>query len=351
MQPRRQHPRVNPEASQVLTYLTVLTSAQSDEIHLPIVIPSSVLYDYLTMHKRHTPGHGFTIIELLIVIVVVAILATISIVAYRGIQDRARASEVAAGLIQAKKKLELYKVDNGSYPTTGNLSAADVKDSDVAYQYTSEGSTYCITGTVGTTSYKATNTGNPEQGGCAGHGQGGVAAITNLAKSPRGASASYISSNDSTVWEVTRNITVPATPDGITSAAQSRLVGSSPYILSMFDIDGLGNTGGITRSFSAWVRVNASGYSLMNNTSYWTVQSLPANTWARVQTIVPFPGTSWSIIYIRKDSGIPAASDRAWITGIMSVEGTQHYAFADGNSPNWIWNGTPNSSSSTGPAF
>jgi len=102
------------------------------------------------MHKQHKVSAGFTIVELLIVIVVIAILATISIVAYRGIQDRARASEVSAGLTQAKKKLELYKVDNGTYPTTGNLSAADVKDTDVSYQYTSDGTTYCLTGTVGT---------------------------------------------------------------------------------------------------------------------------------------------------------------------------------------------------------
>lgn len=309
------------------------------------------MYNELTMHKQNTRRLGFTIVELLIVIVVIAILATISIIAYRGIQERARASEAAAGLTQAKKKLELYKIDNGSYPTTGNLSAADVNDSDVSYQYTSDGSTYCLTGTVGTTSYKASNTGNPEQGGCAGHGQGGVAAITNLAKSPRGTNASYINSNDSTVWEVTRNITVPATPDGITTAAQSRLVGSNPYVLSMYDIDGLGNSGGFTRSISAWVRVNASGYSIMNSISNWAVQSLPANAWVRVQTIVPFPATSWSGIYIRKDSGAPAPTDRAWITGIMSVEGTQHYSFADGNSPNWIWNGMPNNSSSTGPAL
>lgn len=40
--------------------------------------------------KRHA---GFTIVELQIVIVVIAILATISIVAYNGIQQRARDSQ------------------------------------------------------------------------------------------------------------------------------------------------------------------------------------------------------------------------------------------------------------------
>lgn len=38
--------------------------------------------------------NGFTIVELLIVVVVIAILASISVVAYTGIQDRARRSKV-----------------------------------------------------------------------------------------------------------------------------------------------------------------------------------------------------------------------------------------------------------------
>lgn len=39
--------------------------------------------------RAFTKSSGFTIVELLIVIVVIAILATISVVAYTGIQSRA----------------------------------------------------------------------------------------------------------------------------------------------------------------------------------------------------------------------------------------------------------------------
>lgn len=59
---------------------------------------------------------GFTIVELLIVIVVIAILATISIVAYTGIQARARDSGRIAKVKDIAKALELYKIDNGGYP-------------------------------------------------------------------------------------------------------------------------------------------------------------------------------------------------------------------------------------------
>lgn len=65
---------------------------------------------------------GFTIVELLIVIVVIAILAAITIVAYNGVQARARTS---AGLTLAgniAKKAEVFNSVNGSYQTYCQLT-------------------------------------------------------------------------------------------------------------------------------------------------------------------------------------------------------------------------------------
>jgi general secretion pathway protein G len=59
---------------------------------------------------------GFTIVELLIVIVVIGILAAITIVAYNGIQARAYDTRRAAEVSNVKKVLELYMLDNGVYP-------------------------------------------------------------------------------------------------------------------------------------------------------------------------------------------------------------------------------------------
>lgn len=69
---------------------------------------------YTTSKKRVTGG--FTIVELLIVIVVIAILATISIVAYRGVQDRARNAQRLSDAKTIVKALELYKAQTGEYP-------------------------------------------------------------------------------------------------------------------------------------------------------------------------------------------------------------------------------------------
>jgi prepilin-type N-terminal cleavage/methylation domain-containing protein len=56
---------------------------------------------------------GFTIVELLIVIVVIAILATISIVAYNGVQARARDSKRVSDAAQIKKSLLAYDAIHG----------------------------------------------------------------------------------------------------------------------------------------------------------------------------------------------------------------------------------------------
>jgi prepilin-type N-terminal cleavage/methylation domain-containing protein len=62
---------------------------------------------------------GFTIVELLIVIVVIGILAAITIVAYNGIQSRSNSAKVQQDLKSMQKLVELYKAENGSYPSSG----------------------------------------------------------------------------------------------------------------------------------------------------------------------------------------------------------------------------------------
>lgn len=64
----------------------------------------------------HKGINGFTIVELLIVIVVIAILAAISVVSYSGIQARARDASTDQAISSMKKTLEIYKADNGMYP-------------------------------------------------------------------------------------------------------------------------------------------------------------------------------------------------------------------------------------------
>jgi type II secretion system protein G len=76
---------------------------------------------------------GFTIVELLIVIVIIGILAAITIVAYNGIQTRAKNTQRQSDIVTIAKALEVYYADKGQYPagsgsTTINASWSTTAD-------------------------------------------------------------------------------------------------------------------------------------------------------------------------------------------------------------------------------
>ena len=68
---------------------------------------------------------GFTIVELLIVIVVIAILASISVVAYAGIQNRANDTAVQSDISNYAKKVMLAHAESGEYPA-GRSTASPI---------------------------------------------------------------------------------------------------------------------------------------------------------------------------------------------------------------------------------
>lgn len=68
------------------------------------------------MHNVGAAKKGFTIIELIVSIVVIAILAVIMIVSYSGIQQRSRDSERSSDITQIKIALEKYHAERSSYP-------------------------------------------------------------------------------------------------------------------------------------------------------------------------------------------------------------------------------------------
>lgn len=71
--------------------------------------------------KKMKAERGFTIVELLIVIVVIGILAAIVIVAYNGVTNRAKGTKAQATGSSIQKKLEAYNAEVGNYPATYSL--------------------------------------------------------------------------------------------------------------------------------------------------------------------------------------------------------------------------------------
>ena len=74
-------------------------------------------------------SRGFTIIELLVVVVIIGILATVTIVAYNGIQQRARNSQTATAVRDYLNAMSVYASDhNGAYPTFASVYFACLGD-------------------------------------------------------------------------------------------------------------------------------------------------------------------------------------------------------------------------------
>jgi len=96
------------------------------------------------MKSLRNRSSGFTIIELLIVIVVIAILAGLVLNAFGNIQARARDTERRNDINAIHTQLELYHGDNSSYPAAladlENLNAealvAPGTDEDYTYATT-----------------------------------------------------------------------------------------------------------------------------------------------------------------------------------------------------------------------
>lgn len=95
---------------------------------------------------RYWSGLGFTIVELLVVIVVIGILAAVTIVSYMGVTQKATKVTLESDLSNATKQIELFKAENSSYPTANNCTNTQPTEicirpsGDNNYSYSSDNS-------------------------------------------------------------------------------------------------------------------------------------------------------------------------------------------------------------------
>jgi prepilin-type N-terminal cleavage/methylation domain-containing protein len=321
-------------------------------------------------YKRQS---GFTIVELLIVIVVIGILAAITIVAYTGIQQRAQASSAQAALSQANKKLGEYMVLNSAYPADltsfKSLLGSSVASTD--YQYSVNNAvnpaTYCVTATTGTTSYKSDSVATqPTAGACAGHGSGGAVAITNMITNPSAElNLTDIVGNASTVtrdtgWTASGTYSFLVTPNSGGTNDSFLAIGGGTGGMR------LGLEAGKTYTVSATINLTAAQTGTLHTTArrilafnrigagaYTSVQSAAATNaigTTRLSLTFTLPAGATEA-FIRFENGAFLGGGTVSYDAIMLNEGSVLNNFADGNSVGWAWTGAANVTTSTGPAL
>lgn len=117
---------------------------------------------------------GFTIVELLVVIVVIGILAAITIVAYTGISQKAIASSLQSDLTNASTQLKMFQVENSAYPAANNCPTPGVTEiclkfspgnTFVGYSASNQSNsqTFLLIANNGNIAYRVTNNSAPTQ--------------------------------------------------------------------------------------------------------------------------------------------------------------------------------------------
>lgn len=300
------------------------------------------------MQKWAQKQTGFTIVELLIVIVVIGILAAITIIAFNGVQQKAKIASIQSGLESSAKQLESYKVTNGSetYPT--DTTTAGLKPSN-GTSYSPylvnndvQPAQYCLTSSNDSLFYSISSTHRtPMPGTC----------VTNLANGP-----GLDTTADTNIWNinsgVTRNNVTSPTHDGTGAMSLLRTGTGDNFIEYVFT-----GTPGKTYTVSLWIYMTVNGVT-GNSRHLWPynqsggtpVIDIPYDTsklnqWQRLTTTITLVNPQLSIRLYPVSGATPF-----YVDSLMITESSTGYTYGDGDSSGWYWNGASHASSSTGPA-
>lgn len=306
------------------------------------------------------PRSGFTLVEIIVVLVVLGILATITVVSYAAVTKDARHEAVIADAQGVGSLLTKFKAANGRYPDSlSELTESPAGESTYQYSYKASDNTYCVTASSSESSaYITSDRTKARDGGCPGHGVNGEAAVVNLATNPNatttqgfgfaGASGgmsvqasggvsggafmrrSFTAAGNGGSYFGTSTTNLGVTP-GKTYTA-SMYVKSSKTVQQRIAIEWKDSSSILSSATASYVNIGTS-WQRLNVTAV-----APANA-VRATVTVYTPGTPW------------AAGDYQDLDAVMVTEGSTLYKYVDPDSSgsNWVWDGTANASTSRGP--
>lgn len=300
---------------------------------------------------------GFTIVELLVVIIVIGIIAGIIVVSYSAVTQSARKQAVKTDAQAIASQINKYKSDKGSYPS--DLSEIQIPSgvtSTFQYAYNETAGSYCVTASVkGASAFVKSGSVVASEGGCPGHGINGEVAITNLASNPSGevGSTGVSGYNSSPISRVTGgapsgNYLFSTTTNSSTVSQgiiHTITTSAKPNQVYTCSLALRGTAGAVI--VSGRPATAAGGYISENlGTKTYTLTS----NWQRLALTFTTPDTT-GILRIQVRTQAPIVNVNIQTDAIMCVEGDQEYQYADGSLDNWMWSGQEHLSSSYGPAL
>lgn len=313
---------------------------------------------------------GFTIVELLIVVVVIAILAAVTIIAYNGIQNRARTSAVSSAASQAGRQLLTYAPVNGdTYPTEAQFQLSsfrlgtlklpeDTPEATYDYFVSDDQKSFCLSVTNTNASpeiaYAMTQEGSEVPGRC----------VENFVANPS--------------FEVDRSGWYYNTPGlhGMGGTPSTPTTGYTGQNALRYTFNGSGYFSGFgpytqvanlspgtPYSMSVWVRASmAASYGIVaerrnaSNASIGTISSSALSVgpsgWTRIQLDIP-PTTDLSKITfcIYGSASSVVSGDYVEWDGAMLTAGAEATYYPVGADSNWAWKSTANTQPVFGPAL
>lgn len=79
---------------------------------------------------------GFTLIELMVALIVLAILATLAFSIYRNYVDKAKVTIAEHAVVEARQNLDLYNMDNGKFPDSIDFTTCRDENSRTVFSTT-----------------------------------------------------------------------------------------------------------------------------------------------------------------------------------------------------------------------
>lgn len=310
--------------------------------------------------------NGFTIVELLIIVAVIAILASITIVSYNAVTKNSREQSVTADLQTVASTLTKAKAENGSFPDSANFSAIEKAntsgDTSYSYVFDTVNGTYCLEATAYGRTFHLTGTNaKVVEGDCA---AAGTVTVINRMRDP---SVTTLPTANMTITGVSIG-----TPVIVNNASQAHsgntflrvpITGSGSsvieYTLSSTAVDStlLPNT-----PYTLSAKIRPSKALVFNAQFTWTNSS--GTTQTDSPTVINATANAWTTLAITGQSATPVtvkmrvstASGSNWANGdtldldsLMLTEGTTIYQYKDGSYSGWSWTGAANNSRSAGP--